>query len=145
MENYPGWKMISLREQKEIQKQVTGPFIRVIGPIVVVISVLAGMLVFRGVNNLILQGETIGLPDAYKVIAARPVPDFIGEISALQGIEVYGKPMLLNGTAVLAGAICIVAFVALTLLNRINKSRKKYEVESIGALLFKLASVTCAR
>ncbi len=46
VENYPGWKMISLREQKEIQKQVTGPFIRVIGPIVMVISVLAGMLVF---------------------------------------------------------------------------------------------------
>ena len=44
--NYPGWKMISLRDQKEIQKQVSGPFIQVIGPIVVVISVLAGMLVF---------------------------------------------------------------------------------------------------
>jgi len=38
--------MISLRGQKEIQSQVSGPFIRVIGPIVVMISVLAGLLVF---------------------------------------------------------------------------------------------------
>lgn len=44
--HYPGWKIISLRDQKEIQKQVTEPFIRVIGPIVVFISILAGLLVF---------------------------------------------------------------------------------------------------
>ncbi len=44
--NYPGWKMISLRSEKEIQKLVTEPFIQVIGPIVVVVSILAGILVF---------------------------------------------------------------------------------------------------
>ncbi len=44
--HYPGWQIISLRDQKEIQKQVTEPFIRVIGPIVVFISILAGLLVF---------------------------------------------------------------------------------------------------
>lgn len=44
--NYPGWKMISLRAEREIKNQVTRPFIRIIGPIVVVVSVLAGLLVF---------------------------------------------------------------------------------------------------
>lgn len=43
--NYPGWQIVSLRGKKDIQKQVTAPFIKVIGPIVVFISVLAGILV----------------------------------------------------------------------------------------------------
>lgn len=43
--NYPGWEIISLRNRKEFQKEVTGPFIRVIGPIVVFVSVMAGLLV----------------------------------------------------------------------------------------------------
>jgi PAS domain S-box-containing protein len=44
--NYPGWEIVSLRDKKEIQRQVTGPFIRIIGPVVVFVSVLAGLLVF---------------------------------------------------------------------------------------------------
>ena len=44
--NYPGWKIVSLRDKKEIQRQVTGPFISVIGPIVIFVSVMAGLLVF---------------------------------------------------------------------------------------------------
>ena len=44
--NYPGWQIVSLRDKKTIQNQVTGPFIKIIGPVVVFISVLAGLLVF---------------------------------------------------------------------------------------------------
>jgi len=44
--NYPGWQIISLRDHKAIEKQVTEPFIRVIGPMVVFILILAGLLVF---------------------------------------------------------------------------------------------------
>jgi PAS domain S-box-containing protein len=44
--NYPGWQIVSLRDKKKIQAQVTGPFIQVIGPVVVFVSVLAGLLVF---------------------------------------------------------------------------------------------------
>ncbi|HCY87877.1 MAG TPA: transcriptional regulator [Desulfobacteraceae bacterium] len=44
--NYPGWQIVSLRNKKEIQRQVTGPFISVIGPIVIFVSVMAGLLVF---------------------------------------------------------------------------------------------------
>jgi len=43
---YPGWKIVSLRDHKEIEKQVTEPFIRVIGPVVIFILLLAGLLVF---------------------------------------------------------------------------------------------------
>ena len=44
--NYSGWQIISLREKRDIQKQVTEPFVRVIGPIVIFISIMAGLLVF---------------------------------------------------------------------------------------------------
>jgi len=44
--HYPGWQIISLRNHKKIAKQVTEPFIRVIGPVVVFILILAGLLVF---------------------------------------------------------------------------------------------------
>ena len=44
--NYPGWHIVSLRNKKKILSQVTGPFIKIIGPVVVFVSVLAGLLVF---------------------------------------------------------------------------------------------------
>lgn len=44
--HYPGWQIISLRNHKEIQKQVTEPFIRIIGPVVAFVSILVGLLVF---------------------------------------------------------------------------------------------------
>ncbi|MCP4719576.1 MAG: PAS domain-containing protein [Desulfobacteraceae bacterium] len=44
--HYPGWQIISLRNHKNIAKQVTEPFIRVIGPVVIFILILAGLLVF---------------------------------------------------------------------------------------------------
>jgi len=44
--HYPNWQIISLRNQKDIEKQVTEPFIQVIGPVVLFVSILAGLLVY---------------------------------------------------------------------------------------------------
>ncbi len=43
---YPGWRIINLRSHEQIEKLASEPFIRVIGPLVVIISLLAGLLVF---------------------------------------------------------------------------------------------------
>jgi len=43
--NYPGWKVIKLRNLKEIENQVSEPFVRVIGPIISSILILTGILV----------------------------------------------------------------------------------------------------
>ncbi|MBU1581466.1 MAG: transcriptional regulator, partial [Proteobacteria bacterium] len=40
--NYPGWKIINLRNYKEIEKQVSEPFVRVIGPVIISVLILAG-------------------------------------------------------------------------------------------------------
>lgn len=44
--HYPGWHVVSLRDHSAIAKLVSQPFLRVIGPAVISISILAGMLVF---------------------------------------------------------------------------------------------------
>ena len=43
--NYPGWKIISLRNYKDITKQVSKPFVRVIGPAIISVLILTGILV----------------------------------------------------------------------------------------------------
>ncbi len=43
--NYPGWKIISLRDYKDIEKLLSEPFFRVIGPAVTSILMLTGILV----------------------------------------------------------------------------------------------------
>lgn len=106
------------------------------------IVTLAGMLVFRGVNNLILQGETLGLPQAYVIIAAYPVPDFIGKLNWFQWLTVYGKPAIVNGTAMLAGILCMVAYVSIALYGRAKKISKGYEVESKTSLTIKIALIS---
>jgi PAS domain S-box-containing protein len=44
--NYPDWQVVSLRNKKAIEKLVSRPFIRGVGPAVIGISILAGILVF---------------------------------------------------------------------------------------------------
>ena len=43
--DYPGWKVINLRNQKLIETQVLRPFVRIIGPVIISVLILAGILV----------------------------------------------------------------------------------------------------
>ncbi|MCF6248154.1 MAG: PAS domain S-box protein [Desulfobacula sp.] len=45
VDNYPGWKIIYLRNYKEIESQVSEPFVRIIGPIIFSVLILTGILV----------------------------------------------------------------------------------------------------
>lgn len=45
VKNYPGWTIISLRNYKDIEKLLSEPFFRVIGPAVISILILTGILV----------------------------------------------------------------------------------------------------
>ncbi|NOX32379.1 MAG: PAS domain S-box protein [Deltaproteobacteria bacterium] len=44
--NYPEWRIINLRNLKEIEKQVSEPFVRIIGPVITSVLILTGILVF---------------------------------------------------------------------------------------------------
>ncbi len=45
VDNYPGWKIIYLRNYKEVENQVSEPFVRIIGPIIFSVLILTGILV----------------------------------------------------------------------------------------------------
>ena len=45
LDNYPGWKIIYLREHKAIERQVAAPYVQIVGPVVLSVSLLTGILV----------------------------------------------------------------------------------------------------
>ncbi len=91
------------------------------------IVTLAGMLVFRGLSNVVLNGQTVSLKsEAFVKLfgggADCYVPAFftVGE---------------LNGTSLLAGIIVCVLYVLLQFKGRLSKIKKGYETESITKML----------
>lgn len=95
------------------------------------IVTLSGMLVFRGLSNVILNGLTISpMPDSYLNIFNSYVPDFFG-----------GNGF--NITCMLAGVLACVVFVALQIKNRKDRAKKGYELESLGGTIAKTV-VICA-
>lgn len=90
------------------------------------IVTLAGMLVFRGINNLILQGLTIGLPDPYVVIASGAVPDIIG-----------GAESELNLTAIVIGAVFSLIYLISVFYSRGKKRSRGYELPSLLTTIIK--------
>jgi putative multiple sugar transport system permease protein len=90
------------------------------------IVTLAGMLIFRGINNIILSGQTILLPELYKTIASDVIPDIFANGSGL------------HITTVIIGFICAIAYVAMEILRRKQKIRLNFEVESSQLFLAKI-------
>ncbi|WP_461206569.1 multiple monosaccharide ABC transporter permease [Clostridium sp. DL1XJH146] len=83
------------------------------------IVTLAGMLVFRGINNLILNGETIALPQFYVTVASGTLPDFIG-----------GADSKIHITTIVVGVICSLIFAGIKYMNRKNQLKYKFKVSS---------------
>ncbi len=98
------------------------------------IVTLAGMLIFRGINNLILQGKTIGLPDAYKAIASHPIPDFVGRL--------FSSELDLNLTAIAIGILCAVIYIGFTIYNRARKRARGYDIDSFFAMISKMILIS---
>ena len=93
------------------------------------IVTLAGMLIFRGLSNVVLQGLTIApMPDNYLELFNNYVPDFIG----MEG---------LNMTCFLAGVIACVAYVAVIIWGRKQKLSTGYAVEPMGGVAVKMAVI----
>ena len=95
------------------------------------IVTLAGMFVFRGLSNVILNGLTISpMPDNYLKLFNSYVPDFFGGDG-------------FNITCMLAGVIACVLYVLIQLKNRKDRAKKGYELESLTGAVVKMA-VICA-
>ncbi len=109
------------------------------------ITTLAGMLVFRGLNNIILDGKTLPLSGLYTTIgtgsvpdiAPNTVPDFlrIGDLLQLQN-----KPEFLNVTMLLVGLALSIIYVLFVIFNRKSKKMRGYEVASLKSVIIKAIS-----
>ena len=97
------------------------------------IVTLAGMLIFRGINEIILNGLTIPLPELYNIIGSEPITEFIGKI------EFNGGFIYLS--TVVIGFIASIILVIGLLINRRNKIKYKLKVGSIGGFIAQAGSL----
>ena len=101
------------------------------------IVTLAGMLAFRGLSNVVLQGMTVSIKDCTTFVnlfgggADCYIPDFFGN-----------GPI--NLTCVFAGVIAAVIFAVLQLKNRADKVKKGYEAPSMGSTIAQNRSDRCS-
>lgn len=101
------------------------------------IVTLAGMLVFRGLSNVALDGMTVSIKEKETYVnlfgggANCYIPDFFGNKS-------------LNLTCLLAGVLAVGLYVFFQLRTRRERVKKGYETGSIRAVALKLVVVSIA-
>ena len=101
------------------------------------ICTLSGMLVFRGITLLILNGMTLApFPDAYSKLSTGFLPDIVEG-----GITLFGQK--LNLLALVVGAAICVIYIALQVSGNIKRRKKGYETAPVIATIIKCA-VICA-
>lgn len=103
------------------------------------IVTLAGMFVFRGLSNVVLNGKAVSLKnDAFIRIfgggANCYVPDFIGNIFGIEKVNIL--------TLVVGVLICAV-YVLVLFRSRANKKKKGYELKSFTSEVVKMV-IICA-
>jgi putative multiple sugar transport system permease protein len=101
------------------------------------IVTLAGMLAFRGLSNVVLNGLTVSIKDETTFVnlfgggADCYIPDFFSD----------GK---LNMTCLFGGILAVVVLVGLNIYSRIKKTKSGYDVEPIWAFGFKIILIAAA-
>ncbi|WP_124065138.1 multiple monosaccharide ABC transporter permease [Clostridium sp. E02] len=94
------------------------------------IVTLAGMLMFRGLSNVVLKGMTLSpIPDPFLNLFNTYVPDFFG----MEGF---------NLTCFLVGIIACLAYIFVELSSRNKKKKKGYRVDSLNGLIVKMGIIS---
>ena len=100
------------------------------------ITTLAGMLLWRGVATIVLDGRPIApFPEKYLKLFESYIPKAGDEDIELLGGWV-DKHILV--TTLIVTCICILAYIILEIISRKNKIRKNYTVQSTGSFIAKL-------
>lgn len=99
------------------------------------ITTLAGMLVFRGLSNVVLEGMTVSLSsETFVKVFGGGANCYVPDLFGMEGF---------NLTCMLAGTFACVLYVLLQMKNRMAKVRKGYETESMASMLVKTVLI-CA-
>ena len=99
------------------------------------IVTLAGMLIFRGLSNVVLDGMTVSIADKKSFVKL-----FGG------GADCYIKDFLgtneINMTCMIAGIVAVVIFIALQLLSYMGKKKKGYDAGSLAGMITKIVIIS---
>lgn len=99
------------------------------------ITTLAGMLVFRGLSNVVLDGMTVSLKsEAFIKLFGGGANCYVPDIFGVEGF---------NLTCMIAGIIACVIYITIQLKNRIVRSKKGYETDKLASSLIKIVLI-CA-
>lgn len=92
------------------------------------IVTLAGMLVFRGLSNVILSGRTVApMPEDYLALFNNYIPDpFGGSINII---------------CILAGVLASLIYIIVVLKGRASRIKKGYETEKLAGVIVKTAII----
>ena len=99
------------------------------------IVTLAGMLAFRGLSNVVLDGMTVSIKDCTTFVnlfgggADCYIPDLFGSGS-------------LNMTCIFAGVLAAAIYIFIQIKGRMDKVKKGYEVESLTSAIVKMVIIT---
>ncbi len=101
------------------------------------ICTLSGMLVFRGLCLLILNGMTLApFPDAYQRLSTGFIPDIVPEFA-------IGDTKI-NLLCLLVGIIIAVVFCVMQVLGNLKRKRKGYEYQTTTMLVIRMVIVSAA-
>lgn len=100
------------------------------------IVTLAGMLVFRGLSNVVLQGQTVPLTNqTYIKLFGGGADCYVPDIFGIEGF---------NLTCMLFGILACIIYILLQCKSRMNKTRKGYETEALHTMLLKVIVICLA-
>lgn len=98
------------------------------------IVTLAGMLVFRGLSNVVLNGQTVSLKSqGFIKIFGGGANCYIKDIFGIEGF---------NLTCMLVGIITCILFILLQIRGRKNRIRKGYATEKISSMITRIAIIS---
>ncbi|MFI3173977.1 MAG: multiple monosaccharide ABC transporter permease [Bacillota bacterium] len=94
------------------------------------IVTLAGMLIFRGLSNVVLQGQTVSLTDQTFI-------QIFGGGANCYFPDIFGGGEGTNMLSLVVGGIIAVAYIGCQAWARKNRIDKGYEVESMSSYIVK--------
>ena len=106
------------------------------------IATLVGMLAFRGLANIIMQGKDVPVENkAFMNVFGGSdscyIPDFLKNVGG--PIEIDGNT--LNKTCVIIVLLIAVGFVIYTIINRISLKARGYKVDKLPTVIIKTAII----
>lgn len=97
------------------------------------IVTLAGMLIFRGLSNVVLNGQTVSLKsEAFIKLFGGGADCYVPALFTVAG---------LNGTSLLAGVLVCILYIFMQLKGRISKMKKGYETDSMSKVITRIVLI----